>query len=128
MPADGRCILSLHYYTPSKFCINGNAATWGSAAEIGTLQGQFAKVKSNFIDSGIPVIVGEFGAVKTTEAPSRVFWSEWVAKAACDLGAAPYLWDNGDELDRNALVFRTPGLVDALLRACGGASYTPAQG
>ena len=128
LPADDRCILSLHYYTPSKFAINGNPATWGSAAEVSTLQGQFAKVKLNYIDKGIPVILGEFGAVKTTEAASRVFWVEWVAKAACDLGAAPTFWDAGDEFNRLSLVFRTTGLVEAIMRACSGTSYTPSKG
>jgi endoglucanase len=133
MPADSRCIMSLHYYTPSRFAINGtlingSPATWGSATEISTLQNQFAKVKTNFTDKGIPVIVGEFGAVKTTEASSRVFWAEWVAKAACDLGAAPYFWDNGEEFNRATLAFRTPSLVEALTRACAGIAYTPSKG
>jgi len=128
LPADPRCILSLHYYTPYQFAINGNPTTWGSATEIATLQGQFAKVKTNFIDKGIPVILGEFGAVKKTETTSRVFWAEWVSKAACDLGAAPYFWDAGDEFNRTTLVFRTTGLVAAIVRACSGVAYTPVKG
>ena len=35
MPTDpaGRCILSVHYYTPWQFCINGDPAIWGSDTE-----------------------------------------------------------------------------------------------
>jgi endoglucanase len=140
MPNDSRCILSIHYYTPSKFCLNANPTTWGSATEINTLLGQFAKVKTNFIDQGIPVILGEYGVVRTTEAASRIYWIEYVAKTSFDYGIAPYLWDNGGqggvdggppsggEFDRNTLTWRTPGLLDALLRASSGASYTPAKG
>jgi endoglucanase len=128
LPADPRAILSLHYYTPYQFAINGSPSTWGSPTEIATLRGQFAKVKTAFIDRGIPVILGEFGADRKTELASRIFWVEWVAKAACDLGAAPFLWDAGDEFNRATLAFRNPGLVQAILRACGGADYTPVKG
>jgi len=37
MPSDSRSILSLHYYTPSGFCIDGRPTTWGSATEVATL-------------------------------------------------------------------------------------------
>jgi hypothetical protein len=36
---------------------------------------------------------------------------------SCDLGIAPYLWDNGTggEFNRNTLTWRTPGLREALM-------------
>jgi len=130
MPNDSRTILSIHYYTPSKFCINGNPATWGNAAEVSTLLSQFAKLKTSFIDKGIPVILGEYGAVMTTEAASRIYWMEYVVKTSTDYGIASYLWDSGagGEFDRGSLTWRTPGLLDALLRASSGAAYTPTKG
>jgi endoglucanase len=130
MPSDSRCILSIHYYTPSKFCIDGNPSTWGSASEVTTLKGLFAKLKTTFIDKGIPIILGEFGVIRTTEVASRIFWIEYVTKTAYDLGIAPYLWDNGTdgEFDRESLTWRTPGLLDAIKRAASEQNYTPSKG
>jgi endoglucanase len=130
MPNDSRAILSLHYYTPSAFCINGRPTTWGSAAEIATLQTQFAKVKTNFLDRGIPVILGEYGVVTTTEAASRIYWIEYVTKTAYDYGVAPYLWDPGSTgglFNRRSLTWPA-GLLEALHRASSGQSYTITKG
>jgi endoglucanase len=128
MPNDSRCILSVHYYTPYQFTILGNPTTWGSAAEVATLKADFALAKTSFIDHGIAVIVGEYGVVRTTEAASRVYWFEYVAKTAYDYGIAPFLWDGPDgEFNRTTLTWRTPGLLDALKRASSGQSYTPVK-
>jgi endoglucanase len=128
MPRDTRCILSLHYYTPYQFAINGKPTTWGSPAEVATLVKQFAKVKASFIDRGIPVILGEYGAVRKTEAASRVYWVECVAKVAVDHGIAPFFWDPGNEFDRRTFTWRTPGLLEALKRAGSGLAYVPTKG
>lgn len=126
---DSRCILSLHYYTPYQFCINGKPTTWGNPDEVDTLKRQFAKIKSNFIDQGIPVILGEYNAVLQTEAASRIYWTEWVTKMSVDYGIAPYLWDNGSggEFNRRTLTWRTPGMLEALQRAASGAAYVPTK-
>jgi endoglucanase len=129
-PNDTRSILSLHYYTPSAFCINGRPTTWGSAAEVTTLLNQFAKVKTNFLDRGTPVILGEYGVVTTTQAASRIYWIEYVTKTAYDYGIAPYIWDPGGTgglLNRKTLAWPT-GLLDALHRASSGQAYTITKG
>jgi endoglucanase len=129
MPNDSRCILSLHYYGPYQFAILGNPTTWGSAAEIATLQGDFAFAKTSFIDKGIPVILGEYGAPRTTEAASRVYWFEYVTKSAYDSGIGPFMWDGPDgEFNRTTLTWQTPGLLDALHRASSGQNYTITYG
>jgi endoglucanase len=129
MPNDSRTILSIHYYTPWQFCIQGDKTDWGTEAEVAALQADFGRLKTTFVDRGIPVILGEYGAIRTTETASRMFWMEWVAKASCDAGIAPYLWDNGtvDELDRRTLTWRTPALPAALVHACSGDVYVPSK-
>lgn len=129
MPADRRTILSIHYYTPYQFCINGSPSTWGSTAEVSVLKNLFGKLKTTFVDKGVPVILGEFGAVRTTQASSRIFWLEYVVKVSTDHGIAPFLWDNGTdgEFDRASLGWRTPGLLEALQRASSGVAYTPVK-
>lgn len=126
MPRDParRTILSVHYYTPSQFCINGERKTWGTNADLSELASKFAILKRAFVDRGTPIILGEYGVITTTEASSRVFWLEHVTKAAFDLGIAPFFWDNGEEYDRVGLKWRTPGLLEALRRATSGRKYT----
>lgn len=70
-------------------------------------QEQFAKMKSNYVDKGYPVIVGEFGAnVRSPELSGndlnlhkqgRVQWHKDVASAARQYGLTPILWDMGNE-------------------------------
>jgi endoglucanase len=107
MPTDteengvNKLILSLHYYTPWNFC-GGNSTTWANTTE---LNNQFNKVKVNFIDKGIPVIIGEYavnintndGAVNGTQKNSthRVAWMLGVTQKCVDLGICPVLWDTG---------------------------------
>lgn len=78
-----------------------------SLASIKHANGQFAKMKRNFIDKGYPVIIGEFGANLHTDALSgsaltqhkngRVQWHKDVATAAKNYGLTPILWDMGNE-------------------------------
>ena len=68
---------------------------------------QFAKMKTNYVDKGYPVIVGEFGA--NTRSPElsgsdlnlhkqgRVQWHKDVVTAAKQYGLTPILWDMGNE-------------------------------
>jgi aryl-phospho-beta-D-glucosidase BglC (GH1 family) len=70
-------------------------------------QEQFAKMKTNYVDKGYPVIVGEFGAnVRSPELSGsdlnlhkqgRVQWHKDVVSAAKQFGLTPILWDMGNE-------------------------------
>jgi endoglucanase len=125
MPKDpeNRSILSVHYYTPWMFCVNGEPSTWGSAAELTELRDKFQLIKTAFTDRGHAVILGEYGVNSKAERQSRMFWIEHVTKAAFDLGIAPMFWDNGEELDRVSYQWRTAGLMDAFKRATSGQDY-----
>jgi hypothetical protein len=70
-------------------------------------QEQFAKMKTNYVDKGYTVIVGEFGAnVRSPELngsdlnlhkQGRVQWHKDVVSAAKQYGLTPILWDMGNE-------------------------------
>ena len=64
MPDDkaGRCILSVHYYTPWDFCTCDIKHTWGTKLEVRQMETLIGKMKKNFVDKGIPVIIGEYAA------------------------------------------------------------------
>ena len=107
MPADpaNRCAVSVHYYTPSTFTIltedadwGKSAYTWGSDAELAELKQQMDLVKSTFVDKGIPVIIGEYGATKDNKEPESVRrYLTSVCEAALSRGGiCPVMWDVTD--------------------------------
>lgn len=59
---------------------------------------QFDKVKARFIDKGLPMIIGEYGACNQQGFEDyRRYYMEYVTKAAVDRGIVPIYWDNGGE-------------------------------
>lgn len=110
LPNDSRMIMSVHYYTPYQFCITGTQKTWGSSAEISTLRTYFGKMKTNFVDKGIPVIIGEYGFGNGVEAASARTFVDTVCSVSLSYGMCPMLWDNGEVIDRNTYKFQVSGL------------------
>lgn len=108
VPTDpaGRCIVSVHYYYPAAFCVAnpgtswGYATTWGTSAEQQALDADLDRIKTRFVDAGVPVIIGEYGVL--TEASdgkdksSIVAYLKAVAEGALKRGMCPVLWDAGN--------------------------------
>lgn len=126
MPQDdaGKCILSVHYYAPLTFCKYPIQDYWGTDSEQSWMETQIEILKNVFVDNGIPVIISEYGT-KGSDAASRVFYCEKLTKLCHDNKIAAFLWDDGSELDRESLTWRTPELIEALKRASSGNAYTP---
>jgi endoglucanase len=155
MPTDSisdRLIAEIHYYTPWNFCglttdeswgkmfyfwgkdyhsttNPGRNATWG---EESTVESYFQLMKTKFVDKGIPMVLGEYGAVKRTSLTgndltlhiaSREYWFQYVTNAALRYGMIPYCWDNGI-FDRNNGAVVDQGTLDAIVR---GAAPTSVQ-
>jgi endoglucanase len=98
-----RLILSAHYYDPWDYAGAGvthawgagnpGIDTWGQEDHVNT---QVAKLKTNYIDRGLPVIWGEYGAVHQAGYENyRRYYLEYVTKATRDAGIVPIYWDNG---------------------------------
>lgn len=126
MPEDpaNRMAVSVHYYTPSTLCILekdadwGKAkAEWGSQTDINELNTNMNKLKSSFIDQGIPVIVGEYGCFGSNKEREVIeHWTLTVSESMYKIGACPVLWDTpGDEYDRVQAEFRNPEFIQRLL-------------
>lgn len=124
MPSDsaGRCIVSVHYYTPWEFCTTNIHNTWGTDAEVKQMEDLYGMMKTNFVDKGIPVIIGEYAASGNDKA-SCIFFIEKMVKLCSDYGMAPYYWDNGGQVDRNTYEWRTPEYLEAMKRASSGENY-----
>jgi len=105
---DHRLILSVHYYDPSTFAIAespdnswGFRDTWGTLADYNSLKLQFSKLRSAYLDKGIPVIMGEYGVTfRNKDEDSRIKWMAAVKQISLNYGICPVLWDTGGEIDR----------------------------
>jgi endoglucanase len=120
---EGRLFVEVHYYDPYEFSImkgddsgvklvwgnrpqapvpgsDGRKANWGDETFADT---QFAKMKTHFVDAGIPVIVGEYGGTFRTglgadqadHDASNIYYLGYLTRAMLDHGLIPVYWDNG---------------------------------
>ncbi|MCY2687527.1 cellulase family glycosylhydrolase [Salinimicrobium sp. TH3] len=132
---DNRLFMEVHYYDPYNFTLNENSNVyqWGDDASESEdwanesyVDNQFQKMKTNFIDKGIGVILGEYGAIKREGVEGheayREYYLEYVTRAALEHGLVPIYWDNGDVndlgfalFDRNTGETLYPGLLNAIM-------------
>ena len=152
MPTDkvsNRLMMEVHYYDPWEFAGSTTNAYWGEPYKdfgVTSWGGQedfadakFASLKTTFVDKGIPVILGEYGANRhsvTNEnmIKSRAYYLEYITRVAKNNGAVPFYWDNGglgngDTADqfgifdrKNLRVFDQPA-VDALVSGAAKGAY-----
>ncbi|RZJ13247.1 MAG: glycoside hydrolase family 5 protein [Rubrivivax sp.] len=107
----GRLMMEVHFYDPYEFTLQneGNVWQWGRGATDAKVKAnwgdedhvdkQFDKMKTHFIDRGVPVILGEYGVVARPKQPGaaryRVDWNAYVTRSAHQRGLVPVYWDNG---------------------------------
>ncbi|WP_281227125.1 cellulase family glycosylhydrolase [Flavobacterium aquiphilum] len=127
LPTDNvanKMMVEVHYYTPYQFCLMDKDADWGKMfyywgatnhsttdltrnptwGEEADLEKFFKSMKSQFVDKGIPVVLGEFGAIRrdltgdalTLHLNSRAYFLKTVVKQAKANGMLPFYWDAGN--------------------------------
>lgn len=116
MPTDSSDMLavSVHYYEPSTFCVAdttsswGHRETWGTSSDYTILENDFNKLKSKFIDSGVGVVIGEYGVCNADkyginktpynkDQESIEKFLKAVASTAYDMtGICPVVWDDSN--------------------------------
>jgi endoglucanase len=122
---DNRIIISVHAYEPYDFALNteGRSEWNNDTLAIDTLM---SNLKSLYIDKGIPVIIGEFGAMNKDNEDERVEWATYYVTKAKEIGVPCIWWDNGcfttngenfGLFDRSLYVCRYPKLLEALMEA-----------
>lgn len=133
-PTPDRLILSVHYYDPWPFAGEGSTHAWGASSPNADSWGQedyvaqqFDKLVTSFVSQGLPMIVGEYGAVhQAGYEDERRYYMEHVTKVITDRGIVPFYWDNGSEEsgpDGFGLFSRAdgstlyPNVLDAMMRA-----------
>ncbi|MBN2262959.1 MAG: glycoside hydrolase family 5 protein, partial [Prolixibacteraceae bacterium] len=110
-----RLMVEVHFYDPYDFALQendnyktqwgkpfagGDVSNWGQESWVDEA---FGKMKSKFIDKGIPVFLGEYGAVIRTNLKTglqehidaRNYYLKYVTQSAIDKGLVPCYWDNG---------------------------------
>ena len=132
--AEDKLIVSVHYYDPYTFALTAETNTWGEGAEGADEYGQeadadrqFDRLKATFIDKGVPVFMGEYGATHQADFKEyRQKYMAYVTKAAAERGILPVYWDNGGQgsggenfalFDRATGEVLHPDLLEAMMRA-----------
>ena len=148
LPTDNianRLMAEVHYYTPWTFCGLEKDESWGKMAyywgkdfhstvdasrnatgdEEAAVDANFALMKKQFVDKGVPVVLGEFGAIARNNLSgdalklhlaSRAFYFKYVTKQAIANGLIPFFWDTGGLIDRNKNTVRDHQALDALMQ------------
>jgi aryl-phospho-beta-D-glucosidase BglC (GH1 family) len=83
-------------------------------------------LKTRFVDKGVPVILGEYGAWKrgTLAAgadrelhdKSIEYYYYYMVKSALENGAIPFVWDIGSLFDRSTGKVNDPAIVNAMMQ------------
>ncbi|MDO3386360.1 glycoside hydrolase family 5 protein [Gilvimarinus sp. SDUM040013] len=109
--ATDKLLVEVHYYDPFNFTLNGDSQitqwgagatdagateTWANESYVDT---QFGRMKSKFVDNGIGVILGEYGAFHREGVDGheifRNAWNDYITQAALANQMVPMYWDNG---------------------------------
>jgi len=110
-PTPNKQIVSVHWYYPESFSLRGTSFAWGTQADkdemvtgsSSTGNIGFSHYKTQFIDNGIPLIIGECGATwqaargaDLEEAETnRIAYLSYLCGQAKAHGLLPILWDSG---------------------------------
>jgi hypothetical protein len=103
--APNKQIVSIHYYEPEGFALNGNNYNWGTPSDKFIITGNFEEYASKFTSKDIPVIMGESGATyqnRTDDATlrllahsNRISYMDFMHREAKKNKIVPVYWDNG---------------------------------
>lgn len=153
MPTDvvpNRLMMEIHYYNPWTFCGLTQDETWGKMAyfwgdykvpgsdrnatlgDETEMKSLFSKMKTQFVDKGIPVILGEYGAIthhtglgqyQEAHDKSRSHYDEIVTREAKNHGLIPFYWDTGLVVNRNTGDIKDSYAMNGILRGASAGSY-----
>lgn len=126
LPKDDKLIVSVHAYTPYNFALNTKGTD--QFADTYDIDKLMKDIQEIFLDKGIPVIIGEYGAMNKDNEAERVKWATYYLSEAKKIGVPCIWWDNnaytGDGenfglFDRRNLTWPYPDLLKAMQEATG---------
>ena len=98
MPTDtlvDRLLVSVHYYSPSDYCIFPSVNRWGNRDEFQQMNASFKKM-TKFTKAGYGVVVGEYGVSLKDDGTVKKNTASFLANVLDNsdrYGYAPMLWD-----------------------------------
>jgi endoglucanase len=139
-----RLMVEVHYYDPYDFTLNENdkITQWGmyatdpakteTWANESYADGQFQKMKTNFVDKGFGVVLGEYGATIRSALGSaqlnaqyesyRRYYMQYITRSIERHGLVPYYWDIGyygnhgsGIFDRTTAAHVYPDILEAII-------------
>ncbi len=132
--AENRIIVSVHAYTPYNFALNQNkndGATdnFSISGKKGTddIDWFMSNLYNKFVLKGIPVIIGEFGALDKNNLNARMEFTAYYIATARHYGMSAFVWDNNAYLtdgenfrliDRSNCGWVFPEIVDQMMYYC----------
>lgn len=124
-PAANKLMVEVHYYTPFNFCGLTADASWGNMfyywgsgyhsttdasrnstwGEESDAPSEFPLMQKKFVNNGIPVILGEYGAIRrlttlsgdalTLHLAGRAYYLNYITHQALQYGLHPFYFDDG---------------------------------
>jgi len=118
-----KLIVSVHAYSPYNFALNegnGKVDTWSknNSSDTNGVKTPLDRAYNTFVSKGIPVIMGEFGALNRNNENARAEWAEYYVSYAKSKGIPCFWWDDGGNfklLNRGNDSFYFPKIKDALI-------------
>ena len=128
IPEDsGKIIVSVHAYEPYNFALNtSGTGVWNN--DTTNIDNIMKSLDSLFISKGIPVILGEFGALYKSDEGNeeeRAAWATYYVSKAKEIGVPCLWWDNGlfegdgecfGLIDRETLEWKYTKVIEGLFK------------
>ncbi|MDR2044002.1 MAG: glycoside hydrolase family 5 protein [Clostridium sp.] len=131
VPEDSRLIVSVHAYEPYDFALNVQGrGQWNEDTD--EIDAVMKRIDELFVSKGIPVVIGEFGAMSKPadgNEEERAAWARYYTAAARKIGVPCIWWDNGvlegegesfGLLDRTTYEWRYPLVLEGLREGSAG--------
>lgn len=95
MPEGEHLIVTVHAYLPYSFAMDEKGETVWQEAEVQEIEDTMSRLHTGFVSKGIPVIIGEFGAIDKCNTEERLKWLAAYLEAAEKNGISFIWWDEG---------------------------------
>jgi aryl-phospho-beta-D-glucosidase BglC (GH1 family) len=96
IPKDKYLIGTIHSYDPDSFALKAQGK-WGTDADKAAAKAMFDKIAAWSKETGIPVLLGEFGTVAKCDHDSRMAFYTTFVQEALNHGLAFTVWDDGGD-------------------------------
>ncbi len=130
--SDDMIAVSIHAYLPMEFAFDYNDTTKWENSHYVDLKSFFNRINNRFISNGIPVVIGEFGAINKNNTDQREIYADIygsLARGFAQQDIPCVWWDNnafnvGKEnfglFNRSSLSFTYPDIAKNLVAAYSG--------